>query len=249
MRPSGIVCLVLLLGGSSVAIAQGADQPAYGRWQTFAAFFDYANDLSGIGTGAPGRKFTELGFQYEHRLKANRSVVWKYTGEFRPLIAESDPTSTFKTVYTSPPSYGTITGGPTAVLSCTPVSRSFMVTDPNSGMVFSGTTSIACGRRWTYVEGLSPLGTRFNFRPRSRWQPTANVLTGLLLSAKKIPIDSAGSFNFTFELGGGLEYFRTESQSVRFEYQFQHFSNAYTASSNPGVDSGLFKVTYTFGRR
>ena len=69
-----------------------------------------------------------------------------------------------------------------------------------------------------------------------------------MLSAKKIPIESAGSFNFTFEFGAGLEYFLSPSRSMRIEYQIQHFSNAYTAQQNPGVDNGLFKMTCSFGR-
>jgi Lipid A 3-O-deacylase (PagL) len=51
-----------------------------------------------------------------------------------------------------------------------------------------------------------------------------------------------------FQVGAGIEYFRTSTQSMRLEYQLQHFSNAYTAPTNYGVDSGLFKFTYTFGR-
>ncbi len=248
MRPLGIVCLFLVLVESSAAFAQARDQPVYGRRQTFAAFFDYSTtDWSSLG-GAPDRRFTEVGLQYEYRLKASREIVWKYMGEFRPLIAESDLTLTSTTAYTSPPFFGTVTSKPAAVLGCVPFSQNFSFTDPIQQVFYAGTVSITCGRRWTYVEGLSPLGMRINFRPRSRWQPTASLLTGLLLSAKKIPIDSAGSFNFTYQAGVGLEYFQTAAQSMRFEYQIQHFSNAYTASSNPGVNSGLFKVTYTFGR-
>ena len=69
-----------------------------------------------------------------------------------------------------------------------------------------------------------------------------------MLSAKKVPIDTAGAFNFTFEFGAGLEYYQSQSRSVRLEYQIHHFSNAYTAQENPGVDSGLLKLTYNFGR-
>jgi len=35
---------------------------------------------------------------------------------------------------------------------------------------------------------------------------------------------------------------------MRFEYLVQHYSNHNTAYANPGVDNGLFKLTYTFGR-
>ncbi len=69
-----------------------------------------------------------------------------------------------------------------------------------------------------------------------------------MLSTKNIPIDSAGAFNFTFEFGAGLEYYQSQSRSIRFEYQIQHLSNAYTAETNPGIDNGLFKMTYNFGR-
>ena len=51
-----------------------------------------------------------------------------------------------------------------------------------------------------------------------------------------------------FQLGAGIEYFRTLTQSIRLEYQLQHFSNAYTAETNYGVDNGLVKLTYTFGK-
>lgn len=63
-----------------------------------------------------------------------------------------------------------------------------------------------------------------------------------------MPITNAGSFNYTFEFGGGLEYYLTRTRSVRLEYQVQHFSNKKTAELNPGVDSGFIKLTYAFGR-
>lgn len=194
------------------------------------------------------RKFTELGFQYENRLVANRRLVWKYAAEFRPLIAESDPTQTITATTISPPPVRTFVNPPTATLRCVAGVTNLSFTNPITGIVYSETLTTTCGRRWTYVEGLSPIGTRINLRPRSRWQPTASAFGGFLLSAKKIPIDTAGSFNFTFELGAGVEYFQTLTQSIRLEYQLQHFSNAYTAETNPGVDNGLFKLTYTFGR-
>jgi opacity protein-like surface antigen len=200
-----------------------------------------------MGT-APNRKFTELGLQYEYRLKTNRRFVWKYTAEFRPMIAESDLTGAAVVTLTSPPPMMTFISQPTATMLCTAGLRNYSSTDPDTGVLYAETINTTCGRRWSYVEGLSPVGTRINLRPRSRWQPTASVLAGLLLSAKKIPIDSAGSFNFTFQFGAGVEYFRTPSQSIRLEYQVQHFSNGYTAPANPGVDNGLFKLTYAFGK-
>jgi opacity protein-like surface antigen len=69
-----------------------------------------------------------------------------------------------------------------------------------------------------------------------------------MFSTQEVPVPDAGSFNYTFEFGGGLEYYRTHNRSVRLEYQVQHFSNKQTADSNPGVDSGFIKLTYAYGR-
>lgn len=247
MKPIEVLAVFLAL--VPPALAQVPDRATFGSKNTFSIFFDYSNDSSHIVLGSSeGRKFTELGFQYERRLIVTPNLAWKYTGEFRPLIAESDLTVIATTVQTSPPPVQTFISNPTASPQCRPSSRSFSFTNPDTGIVEAGTFAISCGRRWTYVEGLSPLGTRINLLPRKRWQPTGSILTGFLLSSKRIPVDSGGSFNFMFQVGTGIEYFRTSTQSMRLEYQLQHFSNAYTAPTNYGVDSGLFKFTYTFGR-
>ena len=69
-----------------------------------------------------------------------------------------------------------------------------------------------------------------------------------MYSTQPIPVPMAGSFNFTFDLGAGLEIFRNRHQSVRGEYRYHHISNHETATENPGIDNGLFQVTYAFGR-
>jgi hypothetical protein len=248
MKSASVVSLAVLLILASAAKAQTLDPTSFGSKNTFAAFVDYSNDSSHIILGsAEGRKFTEFGFQYERRLLLVKHLAWKYTAEFRPLIAESDLTDFETIVQTSPPPAQTTVTTPTAIPQCRPSTRSYSFTGP-SGVLETGTVTTSCSRRWTYVEGLSPLGTRFNLLPHRRWQPTGSILTGFLLSAKKIPVDSGGSFNFMFQFGAGIEYFRTSTQSIRFEYQLQHFSNAYTAQTNYGVDNGLFKLTYTFGK-
>jgi opacity protein-like surface antigen len=248
MKTASVVFAVLLAFIPAVR-AQTADSAAYGSKNTFAAFVDYSNDSSHIVLGsAEGRKFTELGFQYERRLKRSKNFAWKYTAEFRPLIFESDLTDFETVVQTSPPPTVTSVSNPVATPQCRTSSGDFSFLNPVNGVLEAGTFTISCSRRWTYVEGLSPLGTRINLLPHKRWQPTGSILTGLLLSAKKIPVDTGGSFNFMFQVGAGIEYFRTQTQSIRFEYQLQHFSNANTAPTNYGVDNGLFKLTCTFGK-
>jgi hypothetical protein len=154
MKPSGILCFLFLFLVPPIAIAQTPDIAAYGRRQTFAAFFDYSNDSSHILLGrAPNRKFTELGFQYEYRLKANRKFTWKYTAEFRPAIVESDPTSSAVIIETLPPPMVTVVFPPAATLRCIAGVQAFSITDPLTGTIFAETINTTCGRRWTYVEG------------------------------------------------------------------------------------------------
>lgn len=249
MKPSAVATLAVLLIVISAANAQIGDSTGYGSKNTFSAFFEYSNNSSHIILGqSSNRKFAALGLQYDRRLLANKNLVLRYAAEFRPLVLESDPTATITEIKTSPPPTLISSGAPQAVTQCVPALRSFSFVNPTTGMMFAGTVQTTCSRRWTYAQGLSPLGTRINLLPRHRLQPTGSVLAGYILSAKKVPVDNAGSLNFNFEAGIGFEYFQSQSRSIRLEYQLQHFSNAYTANANPGVDSGLIKLTYNFGR-
>jgi hypothetical protein len=249
MKSAEVAGLAVLLVLVSAANAQIGDSTIFGSKNIYSTFFEYPNDSTHIVLGrAPDRKLASLGVQYERRLLSNHAFVWRYVAEFRPLVLESDTTSTLKITTTSPPPLMTFTEQPVATFQCSAGLETISETDPNTGIFYSETIQTTCGRRWTYAQGLSPAGTRINLLPHRRLQPTASFLAGYLLSAKKIPLDNAGSFNFTFEFGAGLEYYQSQSRSIRLEYQIQHFSNAYTAPENPGVDNGLFKLTYNFGR-
>jgi len=248
MKPAAVVVFALLLIFIPGLSAQTADSTAFGRKNTFSPFVEYSNDSSHIVLGrSENRKFAALGLQYERRLLSNHTLNLRYAAEFRPLVMESDPVASI-TETLGPPVGLILTFPPQAVTECFDETVNRIVHDPNNGTTYNESIQETCSRRWTYAQGLSPLGARMNLFPYRRLQPTGSLFAGYLLSAKKIPVDTAGSFNFTFEFGVGLEYFLSQSRSMRFEYQVQHFSNAYTADSNPGVDSGLFKLSYTFGR-
>jgi Lipid A 3-O-deacylase (PagL) len=249
MKPAVVASLAVLLILVSAAKAQTRDSTSFGSKNTYSAFVEYSNDSSHIILGvAPNRRFASVGFQYERRLLSNRAFVWRYAAEFRPLILESDPTATLTISIITPPPAITITEPAAAAPQCVAGQRTISGTDPITGIHYSENILTTCGRRWTYAQGLSPAGTRINLLPHRRLQPTASFLAGYMLSTKNIPVDSAGAFNFTFEFGAGLEYYQSQSRSIRFEYQIQHLSNAYTAETNPGIDNGLFKMTYNFGR-
>jgi opacity protein-like surface antigen len=249
MKLAAVASLAVFLGLVSAADAQIGDSTGFGSKNTYSSFLEYSNDSSHIVLGrSSNRKFLSFGFQYQRRLVSRKDFVWSYIAEFRPFILESDPTSILTETLTSSSSSMTSTSSPLAVEQCSPALRSFSIIDPTTGILYNGTLLTTCSRRWTYAQGLAPIGTRINLMSHRRLQPTVSFLAGYLLSTNKIPIDSAGSFNFTFEFGAGLEYYQSQSRSMRLEYQIQHFSNANTANDNPGVDNGLFKLTYNFGR-
>jgi hypothetical protein len=142
---------------------------------------------------------------------------------------------------------------------CRPLTLTFTgtIAGSNPPATYTAVNTYTCGRRqWTFAEGLSPLGTKLNFLPRRRLQPVFTILGGYMFSTRSIPIEQAGSFNFTLEIGAGLELFhpsidapsRFGQRSLRLEYRYHHLSNGFTAQENPGIDNGLLQVTCAFGR-
>jgi hypothetical protein len=245
------VCVFLLSFFSSVStmLAQADSHEVLGSKNTFGVMVEYSNDSSHIILGdAENVKLGAVGIEYQRRLIANRHLVWSYAMEFRPAIVLSDPTITYKAVYTLP-TPSTITSKPELVSRCVSFTETFNEQLPGPPVTtYAGTEYGICGRQSTYAQGFSPFGFRVNLRPTRRLQPTFSSLEGYIFSTQPLPVSNAGSFNFDFEIGAGLEYFRSERTSIRAEYVVQHFSNHDTANANPGVDNGIFKVTYSFGR-
>jgi hypothetical protein len=253
-----LVALLALLVSASNAFAQvqPAATPYYSRRNTFGLFGEYSNDSSHMFLGfSEQRKLLNFGGMYSRRLYLSRIVDWQYMAELRPVILESDPVYHVKVVVTSPPSEaGTFTSDETFAQACHPFSKTF--TEVYQGVTYSQTETVTCGRRWTFGEGFSPVGFKWNFFPRHRLQPVFTGLGGYMFSTQPIPVSDAGSFNFTFEFGVGVEFYRSKNpsdsrfgtRSIRAEYRYHHISNDYTAAENPGIDSGMLQVTYAFGR-
>ena len=239
-----MVCVALLC--ACRCFAQGEGAQAYSRKNTFAVFAEYSNESSRFALGqAPKRRFGGIGGQYERRLLARNKVVLSYSAEVRPALFESDPTITFVQVQTQPTL--TITEDPYYVaLRCTEGARDY--TYMNQGVTYSGREITRCGREVSFTQGLSPAGARLSFWTNRPVQLTLSTHEGYLFATHPIPVPSAGSFNWTFEVGAGVEWYGSDKRSMRLEWQLQHYSNAFSAAANPGVDSGLFKLTYAFGR-
>jgi hypothetical protein len=242
------VLLFLLLACAFKAFPQSSpESPSYSRKNTFGIAAEYSNDSSHILLGnAEQRKLLSFGADYSRRLWMNRIVNWQYLAELRPILFESDPVTKETDTITSPPPVATFTLESTQIGDCQPASISYSrVID---GVTYSGTIVDTCTRRWTFGQGLSPVGSQFNFLPFHRIQPVFSFLGGYMFSTKPIPTAVSGSWNFTFEIGAGVEIYRYKNRSIRAEYFVHHISNAFTADSNPGIDNGVLKIVYSFGR-
>ena len=249
-RLTALVLLPPLLALASTASAQSSvDSSYYARRNSFGVFGSYSGDSSHILLGdAENRKLLNIGVSYSRRLFLNNAVNWQFDAELMPVALESDPLSHFVDQETSPTPVTRTYDGQSPLVTCAPVEVSYSYTTPN-GVTYSGTTTTTCrGRRWTPGQAMSPAGMQWNFRPRHKLQPIVAAHGGYMYSTKNVPLDYAGAFNFTFDLGVGIELFRTRSRSIRAEYRYHHISNDDTASANPGIDSGLFQVSYVFGR-
>ena len=262
MPPQRLATLLALLASTTLLPAQKLDSPTpYTRKNTFGLFAEYANESSHILLGsAQNRKLLNFGVTYSRRILLRRSADLQYFAEFRPIVLESDPVTHSVFTYTGPPQNTSSTENYTTVDRCRPATFTFAGTlpgGPYQGSPYTATQTITCGlRQWTVAQGLSPVGLKLNLLPRRRLQPVVTILGGELYSTRPIPIATAGSFNYTLEVGAGLELYRFRepstslfgNRSLRVELRYHHISNAGTATDNPGIDNALFHVTYAFGR-
>jgi Lipid A 3-O-deacylase (PagL) len=246
------LCLVALMLVSSFrrsAMAQTAPERAnfYTRLNTFGVFGAYSGNSSHMILGyAQNRRLLGFGVEYRRRLILGRIASWQYSLELLPVALESDPI-VHSVLNQQTPTVATYVSNYRMTNACIPSSYSFSNTDP-SGVVYSGSMTTTCNRTWTMGEAFSPVGSQWNFRPRQRLQPVVIVHGGYMYSTQAIPIDFAGSFNFTFDVGAGLEFYRSQNTSFRVDYRYHHTSNHDTADANPGIDNGIFQITYAFGR-
>jgi len=243
-------CFLSLLTGLAAVIAlaqNNSDGGYFAPRNTFGILTAFSGDSSHMLLGtAENRKLLSMGVSYNRRLVLNRIVNWQYSGELLPVALESDPVLRITQNWTSPyvltESYSSV-----PPIHCTPGTGTYSFT-ATSGTVYSFNYADTCGRQWTIGQAFSPVGMQWNFQPRHKLQFFLNGHGGYMYTTQPIPVSSAGSFNFTFDLGGGVEFFRSHNHSVRAEYRYHHISNHETASTNPGIDNGLVQIAYTFGR-
>lgn len=102
------------------------------------------------------------------------------------------------------------------------------------------------GSSTIYGAGLSPLGFKINFGQQNWIKPFVGASVGFLYFEKDIPVPRSSRFNFTPEIGFGLQFFLTPKRAATIGYKFHHMSNANTGESNPGMDSHVFYGGFSF---
>lgn len=107
------------------------------------------------------------------------------------------------------------------------------------------------GRETVYGGGVNPLGLKLNFFRADQWQPFIASTAGFVASVERIPVDIPGGtlFNFTFDFQAGVQHFNSSrTRAWMLGYKFQHISNAYRSSFNPGVDANVVFIGFSFFR-
>jgi hypothetical protein len=85
-----------------------------------------------------------------------------------------------------------------------------------------------------------------NFRPRKKYQPFIGASGGVLYLNKRTPNFTGTRFQWTADIGAGLEIKLKDKKAFTLGYKYYHISNGGRGISNPGFDNNLFYVGYTF---
>jgi len=244
--------LCLLIGSTACAVTWAQDVGGYySNRRVFSGFVEYSNNSSHMLLGyADGRKISAIGASMERRSFLSNHLSGAWVAEVRPFMTETDPTMTgFKLQFPQQPAYSGVVSFSSPVPVDTPVTATPLnVILITQNQVYAGTATYIGGTRSTYVTAFSPLGYKLSAFPSRRIQPFVTGLGGFAVATRDIPVFNSSAFNYTFEAGAGVEWFQTHTRSCRFEYRYHHLANTGNAAENPGIDSGVVKVTYSFGR-
>jgi hypothetical protein len=127
---------------------------------------------------------------------------------------------------------------PVAVLS----NPRFTVVPSGSGFV------VTRSRKSVYAWGAAPIGLKFNFRRDRRVQPFGHATGGFIYFSEDVPVAGAARFNFTYDFSGGVQIVNSDRKAFTIGYKYQHISNGYRATFNPGVDVQMIFVGFSVFR-
>ncbi len=96
-----------------------------------------------------------------------------------------------------------------------------------------------------YGFGIAPIGIQVNFRRKNKIQPFITSTGGFIYFKNRIPDETGARFNFTADVGGGVQIMLKNKKAITLGYKYQHISNGYRAQSNPGFDSNIFYIGFS----
>ena len=103
------------------------------------------------------------------------------------------------------------------------------------------------GRAYAYGIGGSPIGAQVNFLHYRRIEPFLTSGGGFLYFNHRM--FEGTHFNFTAQLGGGVQLFMPSRRtSLDLGYKYHHISNANLGNRNPSMDSHMLFVGMSFFR-
>lgn len=105
---------------------------------------------------------------------------------------------------------------------------------------------VRSGSSTIYGAGLSPLGFKINFGQLSWIKPFVGASVGFLYFEDDVPVPRSSRFNWTPEIGLGLQFFLTPKRAVTIGYKYHHISNAGIERRNPGLDSNVLYAGFSF---
>lgn len=127
---------------------------------------------------------------------------------------------------------------PVAILS----NNRFTVVPAGAGFVVTQT------RKSVYGWGAAPIGLKFNFRRNRKVQPFGQATGGFIYFNEQVPLAGAARFNFTYDFSGGVQIVNSNRRAFTIGYKYQHISNGYRASFNPGVDVQMLFAGFSIFR-
>lgn len=110
-------------------------------------------------------------------------------------------------------------------------------------MALVGDRHTHTGRRvYSYGIGASPIGAQVNFVHFRRVEPFLTSGGGFLYFNHRM-FGTTQQFNFTAQLGGGVQLFTSSRRTaIDLGYKYHHISNANLGNQNPGLDSHMLFI-------
>jgi hypothetical protein len=99
-----------------------------------------------------------------------------------------------------------------------------------------------------YGAGLSPLVWRWNFAPRGRAAPFAEVGGGGLWTSEPVPAGTTRT-NFAVHFSAGVRLFGGGRDALLAAYRFDHISNGNRLTRNPGVNAHMVVLGWSHVQR